>query len=206
MYIYLDESGDTGFKFKQGSTIYFVVALLLVDDLLPLHQAVNDLRDALGKPQSYEFKFSSTGHDNRIAFFNAIKRYPFCVQALVARKPPLTSERLHSKECFYDYITKMALRSNLDAICDRTLVIDRRFKDKAPQARLSTYLRHELNSLGSSARPPTLRDVVYHDSGEDNLLQVADMVVGAINRTYKEGDGQYQHLFRRRIEQIEMFP
>lgn len=44
MYIYVDESGDTGFKFGKGSSRYFVVALLLVDDPIPLHQAIHDVR------------------------------------------------------------------------------------------------------------------------------------------------------------------
>ena len=32
MHIYIDESGDTGFKLKAGSSRCFVIALLLVDD------------------------------------------------------------------------------------------------------------------------------------------------------------------------------
>lgn len=206
MYIYLDESGDTGFKFRQGSTIYFVIALLLVDNALPIHQAVHDIRVTLGKPDSYEFKFSSAGHDERVTFLNAIKHYPLCIRALVAHKPPLTSQSLHKRENFYDYIAKVALRDNLDSICGRTLVIDRKFKDKAPQNRLATYLRRELNTLDSQSNKPILKDVVYHDSREDNLLQVADMVVGAINRTYKERDDQYQRLLRRSIQHIQTFP
>jgi Protein of unknown function (DUF3800) len=39
MHVYIDESGDTGFKFRSGSSRYFVVTLLLVDDPIPLHQA-----------------------------------------------------------------------------------------------------------------------------------------------------------------------
>jgi len=78
MYVYLDESGDTGFKFRNGSSRYFVIALLLVDDPLPLHQAVHDLRLRLNKSESYEFKFMRTHHDGRIAFFQAIKSFTFC--------------------------------------------------------------------------------------------------------------------------------
>lgn len=86
MYVYLDESGDTGFKFRNGSSRYFVIALLLVDEPLPLHQAVHDLRLRLNKSESYEFKFMRTHHDGRIAFFQAIKPFTFQVHALSGRQ------------------------------------------------------------------------------------------------------------------------
>jgi len=46
MHIYLDESGDTGFKFGEGSSGYFVVALVLVPDVAAAEEAVRGLRGA----------------------------------------------------------------------------------------------------------------------------------------------------------------
>ena len=47
MFVYLDESGDTGFKFPNSSR-YFVIALLLIEDPIPFHAAIEDLRRTIG--------------------------------------------------------------------------------------------------------------------------------------------------------------
>jgi hypothetical protein len=47
MFVYLDESGDAGFKFRQNSSRYFIVTLLLVEDPIPLQGAVDGLRAQL---------------------------------------------------------------------------------------------------------------------------------------------------------------
>lgn len=47
MFVYLDETGDTGFKFDKGSSRYFVVTMLLVQDPIPLYTAIDDFRKSL---------------------------------------------------------------------------------------------------------------------------------------------------------------
>ncbi len=49
MFVYLDESGDTGFKFRRGSSKYFVVTLLLVEDPIPVQIAIDELRSELNQ-------------------------------------------------------------------------------------------------------------------------------------------------------------
>lgn len=202
MYIYIDESGDTGFKFKAGSSRYFVVALLLVDDPIPLHQAVHDFRLDQGKPEAYEFKFMRTSHELRLAFFRAIRPCRYHVRALVVDKHRLTMPNLRSKDRFYDYVVRLPFESDIPSIEGAHLVIDESFRGKSRQADLTTYLRRELNA-GAVRK---IAGVTYHESGRDNLLQVVDMLAGAIARTYEKGDKQYQRLFRRKIEAVQTIP
>jgi hypothetical protein len=68
MFVYLDESGDAGFKFRQGSSRYFVVTLLLVNDPLPFHQAIDQLRVSLGFERDNEFKWVNSSKEVRWAF------------------------------------------------------------------------------------------------------------------------------------------
>jgi len=180
------------------------IALLLVDDPLPLHQAVHDLRLRLNKSESYEFKFMRTHHDGRIAFFQAIKSFTFQVYALVVDKMNLESPTQWTKESLYNSLVKMALQY-LGAINGATLVIDESFKGKAPKATLATYLRHQLNA-NRSAATRRIDKVVYHRSHQDNLLQVADMVAGAVARAYEGGDDQYRHLLGKKIVNVWVFP
>ncbi len=65
MFVYLDESGDPGFKFNQGSSRYFVITLLLVADPIPFHNAVDDLRRSLGFALDNEFKWVNSSAEVR---------------------------------------------------------------------------------------------------------------------------------------------
>ena len=146
-----------------------------------------------------------THHDGRIAFFQAIKPYPFQVRALVVDKTSLESPTLRTKETFYNFLVKVALQYDLDAISEAALVIDESFKGKTSKANLATYLRRHLNSAGSPAMRK-IDKVVYHRSHQDNLLQVADMVAGAIARAYESQDNQYRHLLRKKTVTVRVFP
>ncbi|MBA2754312.1 MAG: DUF3800 domain-containing protein [Chloroflexia bacterium] len=59
MFVYLDESGDTGFTFDSGSSAFFVITLLLVDDPIPFQTAISRLRQELGMAE--ETSSNSTG-------------------------------------------------------------------------------------------------------------------------------------------------
>jgi hypothetical protein len=196
VYIYLDESGDVGFDFVRGSSRYFVIALVLVDDPIPLHEAINTLRTHLGMPREREFKFYSTSDDARLQFFQAVRTYPFKVRCLVVDKKQLRSSHLRSKEPFYSYLIKMLLKYDSGTIRGAKLVIDESFKGKRHKNNLGSYLKRELNSQAKVK----IDKVMYHTSHSDNLIQLADMVVGAIARRYERGDGQYHQLIRKKID------
>ena len=94
MFVYLDESGDTGFKFDRNSSRYFVVTLLLVDDPIPLQAAIDDLRRSLGFAPSNEFKFSNSSDDVKWAFLRMLRRQDFAVRALVMNKTLMTQPQM----------------------------------------------------------------------------------------------------------------
>ncbi len=204
MHIYLDESGETGFKFRQGSSRFFVIALVLVDDSIPIHQAIHDFRLELGWPETQEFKFVSTYPAAREGFFRAIRPYPFKVRSLVVHKERLIAPHMRKKETFYNFLVKQVLHYDFGTISNATLIIDESFKGKDKKAALTTYLRQQLNTPGEAAKKIT--DVRYHESHRDNLLQVADMTVGAIARAYEKGDDQYRRLLKGKLQDVWVFP
>jgi len=73
MFVYLDESGDTGFKFNQGSSRYFVITLLLVTDPIPIHAAIDELRISLGFDRGNEFTWVNSSRDVRWAFLQMLQ-------------------------------------------------------------------------------------------------------------------------------------
>lgn len=197
MFVYLDESGDTGFKFRHGSSRYFVVTLLLVDDPVPQHAAVEQLRTALRYPPGMEFKFSSSSHAIREQFLGAIDPLSFKVRSLIVDKELLTSPQMRRKETFYNYFVRLVLDYDYGSISKATLVLDESFKGRRSKEELRTYLRRMLNTDDET---PKLARIVYHRSHSDYLLQVSDMVCGAIYAKYNKNEPRYHRMIRRHIQ------
>lgn len=71
MLIFIDESGDAGFKFEKGSSRYFVVALIIFDDDLDAEEtalAIKKYRKSLNKSNQFEFKFNKANKKEREQF------------------------------------------------------------------------------------------------------------------------------------------
>lgn len=195
MHLFLDESGDTGFKFRQGSTLVFVIALVVVDDPAPLDRAVERLRQQYNLPQRYEFKFSETADRLKERFFRGIQDHDFVIRAIVIDKTMIYSARLREKHWFYNYVTKLLLKYDDGLIHEATLVVDKRLPGIVNRRHFDTYLRQELNSGRRR-----LKEIKHRDSARDNLLQVADMVAGAIHRQYgPKQDASFLNLIARQL-------
>jgi len=197
MFVYLDESGDTGFKFNQGSTRYFVVTLLLTTDPIPLQSAVEQVRAALHYPSGTEFKFSKSSVAVREAFLNAINPFQFQVRALIADKETITRPYMHNKETFYNYFVRLVLDYDYGSISGATLILDESFRSRRSKEELRTYLRRQLNEGHES---PKLVKIMYHRSHSDYLLQVSDMACGAIYAAYNKNEPRYRKIIKRHIQ------
>jgi hypothetical protein len=181
MLVLIDESGDPGFKTARGSTPFFVVALVIFHDLQQAEKcsaAIAQARAHLG--YKGEFKFAKTNSAGKDAFFEAVRPYPFEVRALVVDKAVIYSEHLRTNDdAFYNYFLRQLL-THCDNLQGARVKIDGS-GDREFKQRLERYLKRSI---------PTGKvvSVKFADSARDNLIQLADMVVGAIARSYKEGE------------------
>ena len=194
MFVYLDESGDTGWKFARGSSRYFVVTLLLVETPEPFYRVLDQLRQALRFSSGEEFKFSKSSVAVREQFLRTIDPLAFQVRALIVDKQALTQAVLQNDEPFYSYLVQLAL--NHELISGATLILDESFRGRRPQEGLQTYLRRTLNTQVGS---PKLTRIVYRRSHTDVLLQVSDMVCGAIYAAYARENPRYRAIIRQHI-------
>ena len=80
MLVFVDESGDQGLKLDQGSSKYFIVALVAFgdhQDAIDLDTRIGLLKKELGFSHQFEFKFNHLRQDYRIKFLEAISPYSF---------------------------------------------------------------------------------------------------------------------------------
>lgn len=204
VFVYLDESGDAGFKFRQGSSRYFIITLLLVTDPLPFHEAVDQLRISLGFAPGNELKWVNSSADVRWAFLRMLRRQDFTARVLVIDKELMTAPHMRKRETFYNFLVQLVLRHDNGTIHEATLILDESVESKKSKQHLATYLRKQLNTHPELRK---IRDVRYHTSHADNLIQATDMLTGAIGTRYRRGNAAYLDYIRVKISDLwEWYP
>ena len=83
MLVFIDDSGDAGFKIEKGSSRFFVIALVIFDDELEAQKTavtIKELKRELKFPDDVEFKFCKSSHDVRRKFLSAVCKYNFKIR------------------------------------------------------------------------------------------------------------------------------
>lgn len=197
--MFIDESGCPGFKLNQGSTSHFAIAMTIFKQRSEAEKAsetIKTLRNKLRvKP---EFKFSKSSNDIRDAFFQAINNIDFLVRALVVEKNYVYSTHLRgSKESFYNFFVRNLMQYDNGLLSNASVKIDGSGNREFQQA-MKTYLRQQLSS-------GTIKKFKFANSRANNLIQMADMIVGAIARSYnkeKKDHFKWRNMLETKIDNI----
>jgi hypothetical protein len=203
MLVFLDESGDAGFKFEKGSSTHFVIALVIFDDPLDAEETalmIKRVRQQLKVHEKFEFKFNKMDDFRRLQFLEAMRDAKFRVRIMLVDKRKLYSDHLReSKDSFYNYFVSKVLKHNRGHIVNAKLRVDgsgsRDFKNA-----LNAYLRKKLE-------PGVILDCKFVDSKADNLVQLADMISGSIYRANHptNADSGFFDRIRHKIEDLWRF-
>ena len=206
MLIFIDDSGDAGFKITKGSTPNFVISLVIFEDNLEAEKtavAIKELKRKLGFPDDMEFRFFKSSKKVREAFLRAVSPYKFEVRSLVVDKSKIKSDELkNSKESFYSYFIKTALKYS-GSINDARIKIDGS-GDRAFRKSFLTYLRRELNS----SQRKIIKNCKLADSKGNVLIQMADMIAGSVRRSYDvkaKDSGIYKDIIKKHIADEWLF-
>jgi hypothetical protein len=166
MLVFIDESGDPGFKLEKGSSPIFVISMVAFADAKKAQQAgsvIDKLRAKLRvRP---EFKFNKCKRDYKDAFFVAVQDCAFRVRFVVVDKRRIKSAALRSvKESFYKFFVRMMMQYDGGRLKDAKVVIDGS-GDRTFKKQFKAYLRRHL------ARG-CVRSCELKDSRRDPLLQL----------------------------------
>ncbi len=202
MLVFVDDSGDPGFKLKKGSSRFFVITLVIFDDELEAEKtavAIKELKRTLRFPDDVEFKFNKSRRDVREKFLQAVNPYKFRIRSLVMDKSIIQSQELRTnKGSFYAYAIKIVLKHSNDSILDAKIKIDGS-GDRIFRRSFLTYLRKQLNSKHKRI----IKNCKIVDSKGNVLIQMADMVAGSIRRSYDTSKADvscYKDIIKKHIE------
>jgi hypothetical protein len=208
MLVFVDESGDVGIKVRAGSSRYFTVTLLVFEDheeALAAEARIYRLKRELGLPNHFEFHFTNLKAAFRLAFLKALASYEFYYFTIVINKAKLYGKGFQFADPFYKYACSLVFQTAKPYLREATVVIDgsgsRRFKQE-----LSTYLRRKI--AGSKEEVKLIRKIKVQDSKNNDLLQMADMVCGAVARyhTQKHDSDDYRRLISHREMNVQFWP
>jgi hypothetical protein len=201
MLVFIDDSGDPGFKFEKGSSRFFVISLVIFHDELEAEKAavaIKELRRELGFPNSVEFKFNKSRRKIRERFLQTVNPFDFRIRSLVIDKQLIYSNELkNNKNSFYSYAIKQALKHS-KSVLNAKIKIDGS-GDREFRKGFQSYLRRELNSH----QRKIMRNCRLVDSKGNVLVQMADMVAGSIRRSYdtsKTDSRVYKKIIQKHIE------
>lgn len=201
MLIFMDESGDTGFKFKRVSSEYFVLTIVIFDSLEAAEKAndaINQLRKDLKFHEAREFKFSTgTSNEEKETFLRKMSRHDFRYRSVVINKSVLlTKNPQHPTDSLYMLVADQLFLRAQDRLNNASLFVDR--TSKAFVNEFNGYLRKKLNTDMAKL----IGQIRHKDSKSNNLLQLADMVCGAIYRNYNRKDEKFYKLIKKREEDL----
>jgi hypothetical protein len=206
MLVFIDDSGDAGFKLESGSSSHFVIACVVFDDNLDAEETalkIKRLRRSLHWRDEHEFKFNKSSKGIRLAFLNEIKNCNFRVRAIVADKAGIRSPELkRNKNKFYNFMIKEVLSKSEGSVKEGRIRLDGH-EDRAYKKAAVTYFRQQANPRGS-----VIKDMKFVNSKSDSLIQLADMVAGAILRSTqnsKTDKDDYLKTINKRIEDVWYF-
>lgn len=197
--IFIDDSGDPGFKDVSSSN--FIMAAVLFTDLEVaelVSERIADYRKSFGWRDEYEFKFAKIRKDIIVQFLKMISNYDFQIYAVYIKKSSFKRAAwLIDKEKLYNWAIKELLSSM--PLGEAKIEIDGR-SSKQNMRRTAAYLRREIKCRGKKI------EIKFEDSVHDNLIQLADLIAGSINRSMnldKTDSKTYIGIIKNKIVQIK---
>jgi uncharacterized protein DUF3800 len=205
MLVFIDESGDPGMK--SASSPYFVVTLVWFEDN-DVANAVDCrialLRKELGLPEHFEFHFSRIKTGFREAFLRAVAPYEFFYMSMIVNKRNLTGPGFAYPDSFYKWTVGIVFEDAKAYLDSATVVIDgsgsRQFRRQ-----FQAYLRRRAADKSGEKK---ISKIKIQDSKSNNLLQLADMICGAVARSYtgKKDSREFRRLVAHREMKCQLWP
>lgn len=203
IYIYLDESGDLGWKFDApyrcgGSSRFLTISALLVPDEkkhLP-KRIIQKLYKKFKWNSSEEKKWADMKHHERIEFSN--KAHSICSQHTDIKYFSITVKKERVKEHIrmdpnklYNYMIKLLLVEEMATYPNITFVPDPRSIKVESGNSLHDYLQTDLWFEQNSG---TVLNTDPQDSSKNRNLQFIDMLCGAIQNHFEDSKSEYWHI------------
>lgn len=196
-----DESGDISFAFDKGASRYFVVAVIATTDADSLREHLAALRRQQSLPTTFEFSFNAlTSTLLRRRVFETLATADFEGWAVVVDKTvlPDSFRVMHRLDLYLYFVTELIRFIPADKREGATLILD--------EYGSAEMLRRELRRfLVARNIPRHFHRITIRRSQSESLIQIADLVAGAILRRDARKDSESFDLVAGKLTQVFEF-
>ncbi len=191
-----DESGDTGFTDKRGTSKYFTVSLVYFEDLEESQRCYEKIEELKATINVHtEFKFTRMPREKRVAFLKEMMNFEFYYFAVIINKQELIRQDIFTEESFYKYACSLAFTLTKPYLEKVVVIIDGSGSREFQQS-FKTYLQKHMDQK--------IRKFKVEDSKKNNLVQLADMVVGAVARSVSEKEDKIDYIKIIKPRELEL--
>lgn len=179
MYVFVDDSGDPGFKFGKGSSnflVYTSLRFMTAEDVSKASGEIVDIKTQLGLQHSVELKFTKSKPSLRRDFLSNIQQLNLISTSVVLDKRRI--EPMGATDLQIRLLGELLHNSGLELDSAKVFLDGQGSKDSI----------HKIQrALKAPSSEPTrqIREVKFADSAKNNLIQLADMIAGSIHKSFE---------------------
>ncbi len=193
-YIYIDESGDLGTK--QGSSKYFIMAAIKVEDSKKLDKSIKKIRRSFKKKMlsSAEIKGGNLPYELKIKILKKLKNIDYEIFIIVFDKSNRykIGYEYDNKEVYDILASKLAELINIDK--PTFIFID---KSKNKQKEIDNFNELFLNSLINIQKQPIV--IEHADSMHYKGLQMADLISWSTFQNFENENHEFIDLIKNKV-------
>ncbi len=193
-----DEAGDVSFSFEKGASRLFVVAVVATQLPDGLRAQLTRLRQQAHLPQDFDFHFNrlASAHLRR-QVFSALHDADFEAWAIIVDKTTLPELfRVMSGIDVYLYFVSELIRTiPIEQRTGGTLILDEFGSPKQTRDELRRVMKARDIAHG-------FRRIVVRHSHSESLIQVADLVAGAVLRRDAKKDSEAFDYIETKMRQV----
>lgn len=196
-----DESGDTSLNFAKGASRYFVLTLVATQDADGLRAVLRDLRSRANLPENFEFRFNDLASSKILAkAMSALQEADFMAWAMVVDKTtlPKIAQDIWDTGLYFYFLVDLVNRIPIQYRSKGTLILDEVGSANTALVKLKrTFKTHGIRHEFSR--------IFIRRSRSEDLIQVADLVAGAILRRDARKDQELFDMIADKMQDVFIY-
>lgn len=196
-------------KLGSGSSEFFVVTAVIFRENFAASacdRSIDEFRRTLKCSPRFEFHFTNCRDALREQFLRRMATEAFCYYAFVLNKAKLYAEKFQRPDEVYQTAAEFVCDNARHLFTDAKVTIDKT-GDRAFRKRLDRALKSRMTDPDGTCR---IRKIGMEHSHSNNLVQLADMICGAVARDYNGGQTtaskRFREIVKRKEERVQFWP
>lgn len=201
-YIFLDESGELGFK--KSPTRFFTITLLVcgIREEHELQRIIKKIRQRILKKklkQSSEIKWNNSKEGIKQRVFKKLEKINFEIFTIILDKSKVYDYLRKKKHKLYNYLSKLIIAEcSIEGKLE--LIVDKSKNKRSLRDDFDNYIRNNLR------KECTNLSIKHEDSKGNGGLQILDFISGAIFNKYEFNNLEYYNKIKNKITTEKEFP